>query len=162
MPRARRKPHSPAAPQTTDTGPDTPAQRYGAVYRRPRDGRAGDVRKERLHPLEHMHAHGALNLAEKEAGMRAVAMFEATQKSGAAVREYVDGRADPDIAVVLKCDALFAYARAVAGIPSKSRTVYRHVVEYGLPVGRLRGCSDAKERRRQWLLLRAALAALRV
>jgi len=161
MPRARRKPSAP--PQITDTGPDTPAQREGATYAQTKDGRPGEVRKTRQHPLERMETRGALTFEEKERGMMAVKLFEATHKGGPMLREFVDGRADPDLPAVLRCDAHFAYARAVVDIPPRCRRAYDHVVEDGRYLISLRGCRTSHtERKRQWKLLRKALAALNV
>lgn len=158
---ARRKPHRPEV--WTDTGPDTAAQRHGATYMQVKGGRIGEIRRYRQHPLEAMHARGTLSLSEKERGMSAVALFEGTQRGGGQLRERVDGRSDPDLSAVLQCDAQFAYARAVQDIPGRCKLAYRHVVEFGLPLWRLKGCQqNSKERRRQWLLLREALAVLRV
>ena len=160
MPRARNKPK---LFQTTDTGPDTPAQQYGAIYVRPKDARAGDVRKLREHPLERMAKRRAITDEEKERGLRAVDLYHATLRSRPQTVVFIDGSADPGAASVFACTAQLDYAKAVQNIPARTRRVFNHIVEEGRHMISLRGCrTNHAERQRQLKLFRHALDKLEV
>ena len=128
MPRARRKP---ADFQTTDTGPDTPAQRHGAVYEVPKDAPPGYKRKGRQHPLEAMAERGLISGVLRDKGLRALELYERTQLSPGWLQERVDKSADPSAVAVMMVAAAFDYAEAVRDIPDIARPTFNKVVENG-------------------------------
>ena len=110
-----------------------------------------------------MAERGALSQAEKDRAMIAVKLYEATQRGGAALREYVDGQPDPEMPAITMVDAKFSYARAVRSIPARNRRVFNHVVEQGGYLITMRGCRTSHaERIAQLKLLREAIDALDV
>lgn len=160
MTKPRRKPHNPAQ-QTTDTGPDTAAQRYGAIYRPTKDGRPGEILKYRLNPLQAMQQAGELTVEEEAKGLAALDLYEKTQLSPGGIGEYVDKSANSDLSTVLQCDAGFAYAKAVSRIPHFCRPTFNHVVERRGEIDDLPRCkTDADARARRVLLLKWALREL--
>lgn len=161
MPRARRKPKD---FQTTDTGPDTPAQREGAIYERPRGGRPGERRKRKEHPLDTLLRCQSISLDQANRGRRALDLFEKMLCGGGGLSEYVNRTPDWAAIIAHAVEGGFAFGRAVSGIPrGPISRVFKQVVLEGYPVSRLPGCkTDNAMRRLQIARLRVALDAIDV
>ena len=164
MPRARRKPSDLKEFQTTDTGPDTAAQKFGVVYHRPKDGRPGDQRKTRQHPLERMASHGVITDQQKEAGIAALNLYERALPGGGGLSEYVEKSMDCGQIAALTAEAKMRYAKAVRSVsPGPMTQVFSHVVLNCRYLIEMRGCRTSHaERKRKTRLLKTALDRLHV
>lgn len=164
MPRARKKPSKPAEFQTTDTGPDTPAQNWGVVFHRPKDGRPGDRRKLRQHPLERMAERGAITDQQKESGIAVLNLYERALPSGVGLSEFVDKSGDQGQIAALTAEASMRYAKAVEAIsPGPMTQVFSHVVLDGKYLISFPGCRISHAARvRATNLLKNALDRLKV
>lgn len=163
MPRARKKPSDPRRLQTTDTGPDTPAQRAGAVYEKPKGGRPGEIHRRRVHPMELLHKTGAISTEQMVKASAVLDLYEETLLSPGGMSEYVDKQPDWGAISLNNCAANFAYASAIAAIPSGPvMTVFKRIILERVPLSRLPGCSsDGSMRRLQRNRLRIALDLVR-
>jgi hypothetical protein len=164
MGKARRKPSDLKEFQTTDTGPDTAAQKFGVVYHRPKDGRPGERRKTRQHPLERMASHGAITEQQKDAGIAALNLYERALPGGGGLSEYVEKSMDCGQIAALTAEAKMRYAKAVRSVsPGPMTQVFSHVVLDCKYLIEMRGCRTSHAaRQRMTRLLRVALDRLHV
>jgi hypothetical protein len=162
MTKPRKKPAKLVDFQTSDTGPDTSAQKFGAIYKAPEGGRPGDKRKTKQHPLERMASHGAITDQQKEAGIAVLNLYERALPSGGGLSEFVERSMDCGAVAALTCEAGMRYAKAVRFVSSGPMTaVFSHVVLDGLPLIQFKGCRTSHaERQRKTRLLRVALDRL--
>jgi len=131
MPKARRKPSTPAMPaHWYDTGPETEAQMRGAELRVIKGDRAGGKRKFRSHEIDRLHAAGHLSVDQHRIAeaMLCAYLLQFTSPSG---EIKVDRTPQPDLATVLQVHRMDRYARLVAGVPDRCLYAVRCVIERG-------------------------------
>ena len=133
MPRRARKPYTP--PPQGDIGPDTAAQRAGAVILTIReDNGAAFRRKRRDHALDIMYAAGKLTDRQHKAGM---ILFDAhceTQLSPASAftKEPVDSTPDFSALILRAAERSAKFGRLYYAIPAAMRGPVSHVAVCGL------------------------------
>lgn len=162
--RRKRKPSDPApfsASNPADVGPDTEAQMIGHEMVHPKGAPPNVRHKRRIDYLATLVKAGRINGTHEAVAKKALDLLMATQTGrGAPIREYVDGRSDPTMAVVIRVDVQSKYAEAVRKIPmGPLRDMFKRVIEDGLPIvdEDKRGGTDYETAARQF---RAALECL--
>ena len=128
MAKRRRKPYTP--PPQGDTGPDTAAQRRGAIIINFREDN-GTVyrRKRRDHALEIYLRAGKLSARQAAAGMELLERHCMTELSAESAfsRIHVDSSPDPARVALVQAQRLTAFAELSKHIPRGCRGPVEHV-----------------------------------
>ena len=121
-------------PPQGDIGPNTPAQRKGAVILNvTEDSGAVFRRKRRDHALEIMAASGKLSERQCAAGLRLHTLWCRTEMTGDApfTKAYVDTSPNPSAVVAAQIERVAAFIAVARHIPAALRGPVEHVALKG-------------------------------
>ena len=135
MPRRKRKPH--ALPPQGDIGPDTPAQRAGAVILNViEDSGAVFRRKRKDHPLEVMVVAGKISARQCAAGLKLHEAYCRTEMGpdSAFTRDFVDTSPNPSAVALAQTESITRFIAIFRHVPPAMKPVVWHVAINGKPL----------------------------
>jgi len=121
-------------PPQGDTGPDTPAQREGAVILNvTEDSGAVFRRKRRDHPLEVLAANIKISARQCAAGLKLHEAYCKTQMGpdSAFTREFVDTSPDPAAVALAQTERIARFTALFRHVPAAMKGVVWHVALNG-------------------------------